>query len=475
MGSRIASLVFGAMIGTVIVAGQAASAPAASRPSCHSQASTLAIVQCERLPVLASLDRSYQTGLPKFRLATARSVVADCRASEFVFYAARDWLRLAAKLAEHASPCADYYVSIPPLVADKTKPRPNQAWRIRALGPRFHALAEIHWAAWRAWVRTTGSAWYDAGVEARRRMAAAGYDVASGDGWAVNEFPSSVRRDLGTARTDAREFVRGLYEGDGRPAQGAVFVIGVMHGTRNASLYKATMKAWLADTPFWLDMNRTVRFWGQEVYGDARRWGVPGTGTSERRDYLNDFLQHAARLGSVAPDEYEASQSFLERAHTPIANAGWQWPAGLGWTLISGDQMRDFVSSQTHALRNFAATRPGPHRFGFAWAPNNATGMPNGEFVDQTDQLLDRLGAALSESGSTLTFEAGIRACASFELRWCLAEVEGAAFTNAWRIFSTWLWRPDSATALRRSLLSRVRDTAFRAKRSGRAPRAPTP
>ena len=59
----------------------------------------------------------------------------------------------------------------------------------------------------------------DAGVEARRRMAAAGYDAANGDTWAINEFPSSVRRDDGTARSDAREFVRGLYEGDGRPLQ----------------------------------------------------------------------------------------------------------------------------------------------------------------------------------------------------------------------------------------------------------------
>ena len=37
------------------------------------------------------------------------------------------------------------------------------------------------------------STWFDAGVEARQRMAAAGFDVSKGDTWAVNEFPSSVR------------------------------------------------------------------------------------------------------------------------------------------------------------------------------------------------------------------------------------------------------------------------------------------
>jgi len=414
------------------------------------RASTLAVVECTGRPVTASLDPRYRTGTPRFRLA-ARRTSHGCRASEFVFYAARDWLRLGPKLAERASPCADYYISIPPLVSDKTNPRPNQAWRIRGLGPRFHAMAEIHWATWRKWVQSTGRAWYDAGVEARRRMAAAGYDVTRGDTWAVNEFPSSVRRNLGTARTDARQFVAGLYEGDGRPAQGAIFVIGVMHGTTDASLYKSTLKSWLGDTPFWLDMQRAVRFWGQEVYGDARRWGVPGAPPPVRRDYLNDFLQHAARLGAVAPDDYGAARSFLERAHTPIANAGWQWPTGLGWTMLSGDQMRHFVSSQASALRHFATTRPGPDRFGFAWAPNNETGMPDGEFVAQTGQLLDRLGTALSDSAGEC-------------LDWCLADVGGAWFTDAWRIFRVWSDVPQVIRGVNRRLVARVRTVASRAR-----------
>jgi hypothetical protein len=427
-------------------------------------ASTLAVVECVGGPLVASLDRRYRTGKPQFRLSSRRTSLAPCRASEFVFYAARDWLRLGPKLAERASPCADYYISIPPLVSDKTLPRPNQAWRIRALGPRFHAMAEIHWTTWQTWVRTTGRSWYDAGVEARRRMSAAGYDVALGDTWAVNEFPSSVRRELGTAREDARLFVRGLYDGEGRPAQGVVFVIGVMHGTNDASIYKSTLKNWLADTPFWLDMQRAVRFWGQEVYADARRWGVVGAPTAVRRDHLNDFLQHAAKLGSVAPAEYGAARAFLARAHTPIANAGWQWPAGLGWTMLSGDQMRRFVSAQTYSLRHFAATRPGPDRFGFAWAPNNASGMPGAEFISQTRQLLDRLGSALSESGSESSVDPGTYACTSVGLDWCRADVEGAAFTDAWRIFSAWNEFPRLISGLNRRLVAGVRALVVRTK-----------
>ena len=85
----------------------------------------------------------------------ARSQAA-CRPLRAVFYAASDWLRLATKLAAARSACAEYYVSVPPLVADKTTFRRDQASRIRALGPSFHAMAEIHFTTWSRWVASTG-------------------------------------------------------------------------------------------------------------------------------------------------------------------------------------------------------------------------------------------------------------------------------------------------------------------------------
>ena len=445
----------------VLAVAAVSAAPGAQAARCGAGASSLSVLECSGGAVVPSLDPAYRSGRPRFRLATT---TAGCRRSEFVFYAARDWLRLAPKLAERASPCADYYISIPPLVSDKTVPRANQAWRIRALGPRFHAMAEIHWTTWQRWVQANGRSWRDAGREARRLMAAAGYDVLRGDTWAVNEFPSSVRRNLGTARRDAREFVLGLYEGDGLQVQGAVFVIGVMHGTQDASLYKTTLKSWLADTPFWLDMERAVRFWGQEVYGDARRWGVAGAPPEVRREYLNDFLQHGDRLGSVAPGRAGVARAFLVRTHTPIANAGWQWPAGLGWTMLTGDQMRHFVSAQTYALRSYAAGRSGPDRFGFAWAPNNATAMANGTFVAQTGELLDRLGTALADSGADAKADPGAEACSSPGVAWCHADVDGAAFTPAWRIFSVWADLPRTVPRAFPRLVSTVRRLALRVR-----------
>src|SRR3954451_4843718 len=127
---------------------------------------------------------------PAAQPRTAASQESECLRA--IFYSPADWLRLAQKLAAHNVPCAQYYVGVPPLAADKTTFRPDQPWRIRALGPNFHAVAEISYNGWSSWVSTTGASWYDAGVEARRRMSAQGFDVAAGDIWAVNESSSAV-------------------------------------------------------------------------------------------------------------------------------------------------------------------------------------------------------------------------------------------------------------------------------------------
>ena len=180
---------------------------------------------------------------PRFRAA-----LANCTPVDAVFYAATDWLRLAQKLRSNPSACANYYVSVPPLAADKTALRVNQAGQIRALGSQFHAMAEINVTGWTSWVAADSSrTWFDAGVEARRRMAAAGFDVNAGDIWAVNEFSSAVRTNTGAARANMRDLVRGLHTGDGTtPVQGLIWVSGIGQPTTNLGPYKSNVKAWLA-------------------------------------------------------------------------------------------------------------------------------------------------------------------------------------------------------------------------------------
>jgi hypothetical protein len=369
-----------------------------------------------------------------------RSAQASCRPLRAVFYAASDWLRLATKLRASASPCAEYYVSVPPIVADKTTFRRDQAWRIRALGPSFHALAEIHFATWGRWVSSTGSSWHTAGVTARARMADAGYDVALGDSWMLNELASAVRRGDGNARANVREFLRGLYEGDGRrPTKGAVLVIGFGQRTSNVSVYQSTLQSWLADSAFWTDMATYVGDWSQEVYGDLRAHAVPGSPTPVRRDHLNDYLQHKLLLAAAGPPEIEPARAYLREAYSALANGAWPRETAWGWTMVPAEQMAAYLSAQVDALRYFSATNgQARDHWGFAWAPSNTTGMPAGDFAAQTAALLDRLADAVRDSGAVEDPESpGSGACGADDSL-CAVDLADAQYNEAWRSFRAW-------------------------------------
>jgi hypothetical protein len=366
---------------------------------------------------------------------------ADCRPLRGVFYAATDYLRLATKLAATASPCAQYYISIPPLVADKTKPRPNAASRVRALGPNVHAMAEIHFTTWSRWVQSTGSSWYTAGVTARERMAAAGYDVAKGDTWVVNELSTAVRRNTGNARTNIRDLLRGLFEGTGIRTRGAVFVVGVGQRTSDTSLLQTNLQNWYSDAAFWTDMSTYVSDWGQEVYGDVRNHAVPAAPEETRRDYVNDYLQHPLVLAGVGPATIETARSYLQTSYSPLANAAWERETGYGWTMVPAEQMGAYVSSQVHALRYFSATTGQPQdHWGFAWAPRNAAGVPAGEFAARSGIVLDRLAAAIRDSAETTnSADPGSAACGPpGQSLQCAFDVEGATLNEAWKSFRTW-------------------------------------
>ena len=354
------------------------------------------------------------------------SSAPECRPLRAVFYAATDWLRLTTRLAANPSPCAQYFISVPPLAADKTQLRTGQASQIRALGPAFHALAEINVTGWTPWVASNGGSWYGAGVEARRRMAAAGFDVTAGDTWVVNEHSSAVRQGTANARANMRAFLQGLHDGDGGPvARGAVFVIGISQPTSDLSLYQTRLQDWYEDAPFWGDVSRYVTDWSQELYGDVRNYAAPGAGREARRDALNEYLQHELELAAVAPAAAEAARAFLAGAYSPLANAAWRYSDAFGWTDIPVELMQDYVSAQTYATRS-----AGNGRFGFAWSPRNLTGAPTAEFNAQTDALLVRLAAAITDSADVPEAACGPTACAG--------ELPGAALTTTWRTFATW-------------------------------------
>ncbi|HZO62053.1 MAG TPA: hypothetical protein VFB35_03650 [Gaiellaceae bacterium] len=362
---------------------------------------------------------------------------AGCRPLRGIFYAQTDWLRLATKLAAQASPCAQYYISVPPLAANKTSLRAGEAAKIRALGPNFHALAEISYTGWNAWVAANGETWFDAGVEARKRMEAAGYDVSKGDLWAVNELSSAVRVGTGTARQNVRDLVRGLATGSGGdPVKGVVWIIGVAQSVLDTTLYQTNLQNWFGDTGFWADMSAYVADWSQEVYGDWRRVAVAGAGPQTRRDYLNDYLQHELLLARAAPPAIEPARTFVQSAYAPLASAAWAYESAYGWSSIPFDQMESFVSNEVYALRSFsvAGGQPQDH-WGFAWAPRNPPGLPRADFVSQSAAILDRLAAAIRDSAALSNpSDPGIEACTGS----CTGDQPGASFTEVWKSFRTW-------------------------------------
>lgn len=358
---------------------------------------------------------------------------AGCRTARAVFYAQTDWLRLATKLAQTASACAQYYISVPPLAADKTQARSLQAGSIRALGANFHALDEVSYTGWSGWVTAGNGTWYDAGVLARQRMAAAGFSTSAGDTWAMNELSSAVRTGTGSARRNALDFLHGLAN-DG--VRGVAFTAGIGQPTSDLSLYQVNLQNWLQDAAFWTEAAGYVGDWAQESYGDIRNYAVAGSSPQQRRDALVQYLGHQAALANAGPAGAAAARSLLQQTYVPFGNAAWAWSSAYGWTAAPVESMEDFVSGQVYADRAFAAaTGATIDRLGFAWSPSNGLGLSTADYDAQTDAVLVRLAAAIHDS-DVPSADTGASACAP---SWCTTAVGGAAFVTGWQSFSTWL------------------------------------
>jgi hypothetical protein len=385
---------------------------------------------------------------PDFATPPGNLLPASCRFhNEAVFYTL-SWGRLGQFLAADAGPCTDYYISIPPRDVDKTQPRVGEAAKIRALGLRFHAMAEFNTSAWAMWVHNPGfpdRTWADAGRLWRERIAAAGFDLADGDTWAVNEFDPSVRADA-SSRRDMQQLVNALATGDpGMPyTPGTVFVIGPDQRSSDVAGYKAELEGWLQDDAFWADMEEPVRFFAQETYADAVDWGVAEAPRNTRAAYLNDYFEHLARLAEADPRGETEAARFLRAAYVPLMNSAWRFDTGSGFglTMLDIGTMESFVSEQAFANRLYAGSHPqlAPNgRIGFAYVQRNSPpALPTADFNAQTALLLQRLASAIHHS-----YEEGgsspVGACGTpGDFVWCDGSMAGAAFNDAWQSFASW-------------------------------------
>src|SRR6266581_1379990 len=346
------------------------------------------------------------------------SLPPSCRLhAEAIFWTATDWPILGEELAANPSPCGDYYISIPPLATNKTVLRPLQDDVIRALGPRFHPVAEVTLGGptgWAAWVAVPGRTWFGAGVEFRKRMADAGYRLDLGETWLLNEFDRSTRRDEPVyTRAAMKELLRGLYYGDGTgPTVPGIVEIGIAYTHQNipdVEGYKAEMKAWLQDSDFWGAVDPYISVLTKEVYPDMRYWGVAGTSRNDRTRHLTQYMEHVMNLVEAGPADIGAARALFDRAYMPLGNATWAakgpgapdpcliaFSCGHGWTLMPLEAMLTFVSEQVYAVRHYAGRQGGA-------SPEGACSPPG--------------------SGED----------------WCQgADVPDAAFTDAWETFEHW-------------------------------------
>jgi hypothetical protein len=314
---------------------------------------------------------------------------------------------------------------------------------MRALGDQVRVLAEVNFGAWQTWWTTNAKTPYQAGVEARTRFEALGYD-----GWAMNEIPSSVRQGQPGTRAVVAQFLDGLYDGDGTglPTRGVVYITGIGQQTDPLTTYKTNLRSWLMDSLFWGSMQRTVRFWAQEVYGNTLLWGVATATRDERSAYTSDYLEHVINLARAGGEADRPAREFLERTYVPLANAAWRWGSGFGNTLVSSEQMTMYVAEQTYAMRDHVRTyayglRNG--RIGFAWATRNQPdgglpAMPTSDFNAWTGEILARLGDGFRHAYGTRGGSPADSCGPPGKRAWCNGAVDDARFYNGWSSFKAW-------------------------------------
>ena len=357
---------------------------------------------------------------------------ANCKAHARIFvYGPVGHGYLSKAFADAPAECADYYIHLPALVADKTMPRgANSVKVVHDLGPQFHAMAEFAWGAWADVPQITAK---QKGVEFRKRMISSGYD-ASRDTWSVNELPSTTKTSA-AVRLAVKGIVQGLYEGDGStpPNGGLVWTIGMGSGTTTLGIYKSALEGWLLDSGFWTSMNQYVRWWGQEAYINPKTVCVSGSNVAQRASANNAFAMHVPRLAAVGPASAQAARAFFAESYTPTQSAFWKSDI-YGTSATSLDNMKRLVSTEVYASRVWAASHTYPDfRFAIAW--NNSL---DGATEAEVQALAARIAASVHDAYAAGDVAASKACSPSGAYTYCNCAVASGQFNDAWSTFGAW-------------------------------------
>ncbi len=359
------------------------------------------------------------------------SAIAGCSSvTTVLLYSEETYeLTLPNAFAAAADRCTRYYVDLPHQSGDPTMPRPG-ADKVHALGANVHAMAEFSWSGWAQWIAQSPGTrdWALAGKTFRQRMVDAGYDVAAGDTWVINEFPSSTRTGDADVWTHERSAVKALYAGD---TQGVVFLAGMGQTLQNFAVYKPNVAGWLEQDAWWADMSRYVRWFGYEVYADPHD-DCAGNVAADA-DHLDDYLEHVPRLAVAGGARTQTAAAYLARSYVPLVNAAWNSDGGFGNNVVALGDFEKFSRLQIYATHLWASGHAYPgRRIGFAWSPKNAT-------TDQQQELADVIANSVARAYPAGGFyNLGKYACStSGSLAGCGCTITGA-FNNAWQTFATW-------------------------------------
>src|SRR5258705_4192892 len=90
------------------------------------------------------------------------------------------------------------------------------------------------------------------------------------------------------------------------------------------AVFKANVENWLRQTAFWVDMNRFVRWFSYEVYGDPHTDCVVDSNVEADADHLNAYLEHLPRIAEAGGSPSPNAASYLQRAYVPLVHAARQ-------------------------------------------------------------------------------------------------------------------------------------------------------
>lgn len=327
------------------------------------------------------------------------SAAANCPArTNVITYNPDGWSQLLDAFAANPTPCADYWITIPPPTQKKRGVRARTSDGrsipavIRALGTNFHPVAEFNWGAWshvapddcQQHLHSCPGYWRQAGQKFRLEMARAGYDTTNGAAWALNEFPRALRT-TSVVRANAAAALGALLRGL-PPAPGKTALPGQARATRGITFliempqsftrllcpddcYKDHLRTLLQQSGFFSAAAKAIRFWGQETYARCQ-WSCVGTNLGKRAKETNAFIMHPWLLANAkdAPARVKTARAFFVPRYFPLLTGYWHGAKYGATTTLKLPEMKALVSLEVYSARRFSLYNRVPGgRIGFAW------------------------------------------------------------------------------------------------------------